>query len=264
MKQTIMAYRRSALVVLAAFLASATAWADNYFTMGVNDTLRVNPAYISGIRTGLEVPVMAHFDGRLNFWQVTVTPPEDMHITGIGTQPNQCPGLTIEYIQSSGIPTTYTAQIGSSLNDIATVSSYVSVQGYWDYDNNGAYEPYGTIKWEAGDHAMFSIMCDFDPAFTGGTVTLKCTLSSGYDARGGMVGYGAPVTTQHTVTVVVDCQRGDVNGDGIVSIIDVTELIDYLLTGADMYQYQLVAADVNGDGIISIIDVTALIDMLLT
>ena len=74
---------------------------------------------------------------------------------------------------------------------------------------------------------------------------------------------------------------GDVNGDGKVSIKDVTTLIDILLTGvaednpdpdpdpdpqpqlkAVRAEYQ--AADVNKDGQVSIKDVTELINVLLT
>lgn len=56
---------------------------------------------------------------------------------------------------------------------------------------------------------------------------------------------------------------GDVDGDGKVSIADVTDLIDMLLTGAtSVMDYP--AADVDGDGKITIADVTSLIDMLLT
>ena len=55
-------------------------------------------------------------------------------------------------------------------------------------------------------------------------------------------------------------QAGDVNGDGQVTIADVTALIDSLLSGVEV---PLDAADVNGDGSVTIADVTALIDMLL-
>ena len=54
---------------------------------------------------------------------------------------------------------------------------------------------------------------------------------------------------------------GDVNGDGHVTIADVTTLIDYLLNGSGDINLQ--AADVSQDGNISIADVSALIDMLL-
>ena len=56
--------------------------------------------------------------------------------------------------------------------------------------------------------------------------------------------------------------RGDVNGDGSVSIGDVTALIDYLLSG-DASGINLAAADCNQDSGVSIGDVTALIDYLL-
>ena len=53
---------------------------------------------------------------------------------------------------------------------------------------------------------------------------------------------------------------GDVDGDGAVRIADVTALIDFMLTGAEINQDN---ADINGDSNISIADVTALIDILL-
>ena len=56
---------------------------------------------------------------------------------------------------------------------------------------------------------------------------------------------------------------GDTDGNGSVSISDVTVLIDYLLT-SDSNGLDTGAADVDGDGRISIADVTELIDALLT
>ena len=57
--------------------------------------------------------------------------------------------------------------------------------------------------------------------------------------------------------------RGDVNGDGTVSVSDITCLIDYLLTD-NATQIHLDAADCNNDNSISIVDITFLIDYLLT
>ena len=56
---------------------------------------------------------------------------------------------------------------------------------------------------------------------------------------------------------------GDVNGDGEVSINDVTALIDYLLTST-VEELDMDTADVSHDGEITIADVTALIDLLLS
>ena len=60
-------------------------------------------------------------------------------------------------------------------------------------------------------------------------------------------------------TAKVDFIPGDVNGDNSLSIGDVTDLIDVLLSGETAPQ----AADCNGDSNVSISDVTALIDYLL-
>ena len=57
--------------------------------------------------------------------------------------------------------------------------------------------------------------------------------------------------------------RGDVNNNGVVNISDVTDLIDYLLSG-DASTINQAAADCNQDGSINIADVTALIDHLLS
>jgi hypothetical protein len=55
---------------------------------------------------------------------------------------------------------------------------------------------------------------------------------------------------------------GDVDHDGKVSIVDVTELINYLLKG-DASAICTICADVDGNGKVNIDDVTALIDLLL-
>lgn len=57
--------------------------------------------------------------------------------------------------------------------------------------------------------------------------------------------------------------RGDVDGDGVVNISDVTTLIDYLLSG-DASLIVAENADAEVDGSIAISDVTALIDYLLS
>ena len=55
---------------------------------------------------------------------------------------------------------------------------------------------------------------------------------------------------------------GDIDGDGRVSVADVTTLIDVLLSGT-YDNVPAAQADVDGDGAVSITDVTTLIDMLL-
>ena len=64
------------------------------------------------------------------------------------------------------------------------------------------------------------------------------------------------------VPAKVEHPKGDIDGDGKVSISDVAGLIEYLLSheGGDDY---MVVADINQDGKVSITDVTALIEYLL-
>ena len=64
---------------------------------------------------------------------------------------------------------------------------------------------------------------------------------------------------KEVITAAGEGVRGDVDGNGTVTIDDVTLLIDTLLKGNDAGN----AADVNLDGEVSIDDVTALIDYLL-
>ena len=61
----------------------------------------------------------------------------------------------------------------------------------------------------------------------------------------------------------ISVQIGDANGDGQVTIADVTAIIDYLLTGIQAI-IDPQGSDLTGDGLVTIADVTALIDMLLS
>ena len=64
------------------------------------------------------------------------------------------------------------------------------------------------------------------------------------------------------LTQEVRIMPGDVDNDGVITIKDVTTLIDYLLGGMQELPNDL-NADVNQDGIINIQDVTALVDLTL-
>ena len=52
---------------------------------------------------------------------------------------------------------------------------------------------------------------------------------------------------------------GDVNGDGDVNVLDITELIDIIMNDGNDPR-----ADVNGDGEINVVDITALIDIIMS
>jgi hypothetical protein len=60
-----------------------------------------------------------------------------------------------------------------------------------------------------------------------------------------------------------DCQPGEMNGDGIVNIFDITGLISYLYLDDDPpIPYELCSGDMNGDCVVNIFDITGLIAFL--
>ncbi len=61
--------------------------------------------------------------------------------------------------------------------------------------------------------------------------------------------------------IVADVQAGDVNGDGLITIADITDLIDLVLSNVTVADCPV--ADVDGDGIIGIGDITILIDQII-
>lgn len=71
--------------------------------------------------------------------------------------------------------------------------------------------------------------------------------------------YWCPFFGRIVEDVMPDNQPGDVNGDSIVNVSDVTALINLLLSDGETPA----AADFNGDGTTNISDVTALVAYLM-
>lgn len=65
------------------------------------------------------------------------------------------------------------------------------------------------------------------------------------------------------VTMMTVNKRGDVNADGLITVADVTAVVDFLLE-RQTPNITLANADVNGDGQVSIIDVVETIQLVLT
>ena len=113
-----------------------------------------------------------------------------------------------------------------------------------------------TYSGNSGVLMTFDVTADAD--FEGpATVRLQGTLFTT------VAGVEVPFDDEEcSVTLPVIVHLGDVNDDGRVSIKDVTDLINYLLSG-NTEGIIIVNADVNTDGRISINDVTSLINMML-
>ena len=56
---------------------------------------------------------------------------------------------------------------------------------------------------------------------------------------------------------------GDVNGDGIINILDVVQVVGIILDTFDPTDAQLSAADISGDGIINILDIVLIVQLIL-
>ena len=133
-----------------------------------------------------------------------------------------------------------------------------------------------TIIFDAEDGDNCTMGSDYAPFYTSGiygramTYTSNWTsfvdyaLSEHFPDATATLGCGTNVDLPVTeIGYTYEKMRGDVNGDGQLTIADVTTLIDYLLTGDPTGFYE-VNAYINNDSSISIADVTWLIDMLLT
>lgn len=130
--------------------------------------------------------------------------------------------------------------------------------------SNGAIRVYvsssSTAPFNGNSGAIMTISLKAADSFRGpATIALRNTICA------------EPIGTRHVLqdeTCIVNggassAIRGDVDGDGLVNISDVTALIDYLLSG-NTSGVNVVSADVDGDNSVNISDVTALIDYLLT
>ena len=63
---------------------------------------------------------------------------------------------------------------------------------------------------------------------------------------------------------VSDCVAdGDVNGDGGTNILDVVQLVNYILGDSDFTEDQICSADLNGDGGLNVLDVVQIVNQIL-
>ena len=246
------------LLLLTAF--SFQAFGENYFTIGDNDRLRVNPNRIGQAMT---VPVRAHFDGRLDFWQITIsmTNPNGIELLSLSDGPD----MKISYIDSSGSAAIHQASFMYDASH-AVVTGNTTVYGYWDYDGNQNFVPYGKVKWEAGDYdEMFDIHCLPKASIAvNDTITFSIFMSASPDLRGGIVNNYVQLSKH--IVVYLGFMKGDVNGDESINITDVNILNSRLNNNTldDLGQYGLEAADLNDDGDINITDLTLLVSLALS
>ena len=126
----------------------------------------------------------------------------------------------------------------------------------------------GENLYQVGETVTFSVTPDGDYNLQQVAVTTADGQTIIPQADGQGIYYFTMPAADVTITVTMDEPQepdfllGDVNDDGMVTVLDVTLLIDYLMGGNVVINYS--AADVNQDQYVSIVDVTMLIDLLLS
>ena len=61
----------------------------------------------------------------------------------------------------------------------------------------------------------------------------------------------------------IDGIQGDINGDGLVNVLDIVVLVDIILTTPILSDEEFAIADINSDGGINVLDVVLLVDFIL-
>ncbi len=153
--------------------------------------------------------------------------------------------MTEDYVDGCDSLTFYAGMYGSATSG-ANLSVYYSTDEGESWTALVESEPMGSWKKYAYDMDVKDIIrlrfvCD--GGGTGGTNRINID----------------DICMKHYVESIL---IGDVNGDGIISIADVTMLVNIIL-GKTTEGYEAKVADVNGDGAISIADVTALVNKIL-
>lgn len=128
-------------------------------------------------------------------------------------------------------------------NADAAFNAYVA-----DYAKNGH------ASKDAAAQAIIACFTDHNHYSNG---SLACSLMlGGYGDVKGIVAQMVDILSTPAVS------KGDVNGDGKVDVLDVTQTIDYIL-GQTPTGFNAAAADVDGSGDVNVVDVTVIIDIVL-
>ena len=132
-----------------------------------------------------------------------------------------------------------------------------------------------TIVFDAEDDDNCTMGSDYAPFYTSGirgramtytdnwTSFVDYAMGSDFPNATAMLGCGTNVELPVTeIGYTFEWMLGDVSGDGMVNVGDVTKLIAYIL-GNDVDEFVIEAANCDGEGSINVADVTKLIHYIL-
>ena len=152
------------------------------------------------IGTNITVPVRAHFEGRVSGIQLSVTTPDGL--TPVSAVSGS--DMTVNYLDGDGAETNTTATFDTR-SDFSLMLGILWQEGYYDDDEDGNFEPYGVVKWEAGDYnEMILLTMHVEEGFDGGEIIVNTEVASGFDARGGTVDDMGESYLSDTKTCVVN------------------------------------------------------------
>lgn len=241
------------IFTMAVMTAAFAATADSYFTIGETDTVRLDGTAMGDTVT---LPFRCHFDKRVSDWWLELSYPAGMTPVEVAGGP----GMTITYLNSEGEECEYTAGIATG-EGLTILSSGIMVTGYWPYSSGTSYYAYGPATWPAGDHDdMFYLKVAIPAGFGGGSLGIDGRLTGHAPNDSGIGG----VLFYRTVVFTVTLPPGDVDGDGRVTMDDLAEMINVLVTDVQpATESRCAAADISGNGHIDMDDISALINILL-
>lgn len=239
--------------LIAALLLAVSMNSTNTITLG--DSIRIHPVHLGGYS---QHTVSMRIDGMCDSWTMGVAYPEGLSPKLVaGTTPLE--GMTVSYHNKTGAKSAFTANLEVSYQ-YQNIAASITVPGYWDYNQDGEWESYGTVKWMPGDYNLFEYNFYVNPSFRSGYVYFDGIITSGSDQRGAVL---MGVRFFSKCWFWVGYQYGDITGNERINIDDVTALISYLVGGESLDEFALAAADANRDGNVTIADVTYIINKLL-
>ena len=243
-------------MIFAAVMAtvSMSISAANYITIG--EDVRVHPRYLNGY---YQVTATMEVDGMLDSWNIVPQWPKGIVpklVSGIVP----LDGMNLHYTDRFGADKVVQAPLQASV-EYGTISSEVTTLGYWDVDQDGYYDTYGTVKWMPGNYELFTLNLAIAPDYRDGYIGWTGVLTSGADQRGAVL---QGVRFAKPCHLWVGYPVGDVSGNETLNVDDVTALISYVLNGDGLDEFGIKAADLNGDGNVTIADVTMLIGKVLS
>ena len=170
----------------------------------------------------------------------------------------------------------FSAYVGQQ--DTRTITLKYVAQGAIRFNNDGQQEPSTlkssndfTVSIEGDNSQMFMATLNYVLVAPGNTtttytayveVTYAPTSAGSHSATAHLLNASGTSVASQELSGVATVLKGDADGDGLVTIADVTAIIDYLLSG-DPSDINIAAADVDEDGKVTIADASVLIDLIL-